>query len=185
MGRIVLIIGGARSGKSTYAQQLAKKTSNKVAFIATAEALDDEMAQRINAHQKSRPSEWITIEAPTGIKQKFIQANVDIGVVVIDCLTLLVSNILMQAINHNQTDETYLASLLKQEFDEIIATAHASDALWIIVTNEVGLGIVPGDSLSRLYRDILGRGNQWMAAAADEVINMVAGIPIPIHQFRM
>lgn len=185
MRKIVLVIGGARSGKSTFAQQLAQKTSTKVAFIATAEALDEEMAHRIIAHQKSRPPEWITIEAPTGIRQKFIEANANVDAVIIDCMTLLVSNMLMKSINDNQADGTYLESLLKQEVDEIMATARASDTLWIVVTNEVGSGIVPGDSLSRLYRDILGRVNQWLAAAADEVIYMVAGIPVPIHQFRM
>lgn len=184
MGKLVLIIGGARSGKSTYAQQLAQKISEKVAFIATAQALDEEMAQRINAHQKSRSAEWVTIEAPTGIREKFIEANVQVGVVLVDCLTLLVSNNLMKATDNNKIDEACLESLLKSEFDEIITIVRESDAYWILVTNEVGLGIVPGDPLSRIFRDSLGRVNQWMATAADEVIFMVAGIPIPIHQYR-
>ncbi len=185
MGRLVMVIGGARSGKSTYAQYLAQKTSNKVAFIATAEALDDEMAQRIDVHKKSRPSEWITIEAPTGIKQKLIEANVLADVFIIDCITLLVSNLLMKSMKDEKVDEKTLYSLISQEFSEIISTAKESDALWILVTNEVGLGLVPADSSSRLYRDSLGKINQWLAVEADEVFYMVAGIALPIHQFRI
>ncbi len=184
MGRLVFIIGGARSGKSIYAQQLAQKTSNKVAFIATAEALDGEMAQRIQSHQKTRPPGWITIEAPTRIRQKYIEANVFVDAVIIDCMTLLVSNLLMMATVDNCPDESYLNSLAKQEFDEIMVAIKESNALWIVVSNEVGSGIVPADSSSRVYRDMLGKVNQWMATEADEVFYMVAGIPIPIHQFR-
>jgi len=184
MGQLVLIIGGARSGKSTYAQQLAQNNSGKVAFIATAEALDAEMAKRITDHQKSRPPEWITIEAPTDVGRKITEANVEVDIVIVDCLTLLASNTLMKAIRNDQVDEIQLETLLKHEFSEIIAAVNRANALWIIVTNEVGLGIVPDDPMSRLYRDALGRLNQWMASAANEVIFMVAGIPIPIHQYR-
>jgi len=95
MGRLIFIIGGARSGKSTFAQQLAQKTSKSVVYIATAESLDEEMEKRIRNHQKIRPTEWATIEAPLNIREKYIKANEAYEVVIIDCLTLLVSNILM------------------------------------------------------------------------------------------
>lgn len=184
MGKIVMIIGGARSGKSTFAQQLAQSISNKVAFIATAEALDDEMIQRIDAHQKSRPVEWITIEATTGIGKNYINADIDVDVLIVDCLTLLISNLLMKAIDNDQVDTKLFDILIQNEFEILVETAQSSNGLWILVSNEVGLGIVPNDMISRVYRDNLGRVNQWVTAIADEVYYMAAGIPIPIHQFR-
>lgn len=185
MGKLILIIGGARSGKSTYAQQLAQKSSNKVAFIATAQALDEDMANRIDNHKKTRPSDWITIEASIGVSQKYRDLGLEMDVVIVDCLTLLVSNFMMKEMDNAQIDMANLEFQLKQEINELISTARGGDTTWIVVTNEVGLGIVPGDSLSRNYRDILGRVNQWVASVADEVIYMVAGIPIPITQYRL
>jgi len=185
MGRLIFIIGGARSGKSTFAQQLAQKTSKNVVYIATAESLDEEMEKRIRNHQKIRPTEWATIEAPLNIREKYIKANEAYEVVIIDCLTLLVSNILMVTSENEQPGETKAYEKLLKEFSEIMQTIHESDALWIIVSNEVGLGIVPGDLSSRIYRDLLGKLNQWMAAQAEEVYFMVAGIPVPIQQHRI
>lgn len=184
MGKLIFIIGGARSGKSTYAQQLAQKTSNNVVFIATAEALDDEMRERIRNHQKGRPSGWITIESPMNIRDKFNQEHAFCDVVIVDCLTLLVSNILLHANVENQSNEKKLKELIRKEYVELMKLVNKSSALWIIVSNEVGLGIVPGDLTSRIYRDLLGRMNQWVAEKADEVYFMIAGIPVPIQQFR-
>lgn len=184
MGKLIFITGGARSGKSTFAQQLAQRVSTRVVLIATAEALDDEMAERIWNHQKARPSSWITIEAPMNISEKLIQKKVFGDVVIVDCLTLLVSNIFLQSINENKPNETNIKELIRKEYLNLMKLIDESSSLWIIVSNEVGLGIVPGDLTSRLYRDLLGRMNQWVAEKADEVYFMIAGIPVPIQQFR-
>jgi adenosylcobinamide kinase/adenosylcobinamide-phosphate guanylyltransferase len=169
-----LITGGARSGKSRMAQELARKASGLVLFVATAEVGDEEMKRRIEAHRKNRPADWTTLEVTTHIGRK-ITANIGRAkTVIIDCITLLINNIFQQ---HKGTADALLEKEAEAEIKELISCIDHSSARFIIVTNEVGFGIVPADRVSRLYRDLLGKANQMLAEHADEVILMVAGIP--------
>ncbi len=182
MGHLTFILGGARSGKSTHALRMAKASGEAVTFIATATAGDEEMARRIAVHQQERPAGWVTREIPLGIPATLAAEPVTTPVVLLDCLTLLVTNLLMQA--GETPDEAYLSAAVEAEIDGIRNLAQDSSAHWIVVSNEVGLGLVPPYPLGRLYRDLLGRANQQIASAADEVLWMVAGIPVPIQQYK-
>ena len=185
MGRLVLILGGARSGKSDHAQRLAEAASGPVVFVATGQAVDDEMKRRIQAHRQGRPRQWETIELPTGVGQYMLEHPQPAGVVLLDCLTLLISNIMMQAAADSlQPDEEAARAAVEQEMGLISDAIRLSDSEWIVVSNEVGQGIVPAYASGRLFRDLLGWANKEMAQRADEVLWMVAGIPVPISQYR-
>lgn len=173
-----LIIGGARSGKSTYAQELALKTGGAVLFVATAEAGDEDMRKRIEMHRKLRPPDWVTLEATTHIGNQIIKNIGKAQTVIIDCITLLINNIFMQY--DDKTDADLAEKEVVAEIKELLDCIDRSDARFIIVTNEVGLGLVPADRVSRLYRDVLGRANQMLAEHADEVYLLVAGIPLKV-----
>jgi adenosylcobinamide kinase/adenosylcobinamide-phosphate guanylyltransferase len=183
MGKLTFILGGARSGKSSYAQRLAEKHGGRVAFIATATAGDDDMAARIRQHQKERPKGWVTREIPCGIAQTLRANPLREEIVVLDCLTLLVSNLLFQG-GEADVDEGQATARIETEITGLLGLIQESSADWIIVSNEVGLGLVPAYPLGRIYRDLLGRANQQLAACADQVLWMVAGIPVPIQQYR-
>ena len=176
-----LILGGARSGKSQLAQELALKSSQPVLFVATAEAGDEEMRQRIEEHRKARPA-WRTLEATTHIGSQILQEGGDAQTVIVDCITLLINNIFVQ--HSRQTGEEIDATLVEKEFldeiGELIRCIDQSQVNFIIVTNEVGLGLVPANRMSRMYRDLLGKANQMLAQHADEVYLMVAGLPLQI-----
>jgi adenosylcobinamide kinase/adenosylcobinamide-phosphate guanylyltransferase len=187
---LTLILGGARSGKSSYAEQLAAQFATqfavgrgeRVLYVATAQAWDDEMRERITKHQAQRPAHWQTLEAPTQVGEAIAaaQAAVDGGwdVVLVDCLTLLANNVLMTLPEPVETAEAEAA--LQAEVNALLTTYQASSARWILVSNEVGLGIVPAYPLGRVYRDALGRANQQLAAAATKVLFMVAGLPMRV-----
>ncbi len=176
----ILITGGARSGKSTYAQELALKTGRSVLFVATAEAGDADMARRIKAHRKSRPAAWTTLEAQLHIGRQITENIGQAGTVIIDCITMLVNNIIQQ---YDETaDISQIEKAVVAEIEELIKCIEYSDTRFIIVTNEVGLGIVPADRISRIYRDLLGKANQMLANHVDEVIFMVAGVPLTIKK---
>ncbi|MFH0768350.1 MAG: bifunctional adenosylcobinamide kinase/adenosylcobinamide-phosphate guanylyltransferase [Chloroflexota bacterium] len=178
----LLIIGGARSGKSHFAQELALKSGKPVLFVATAEAGDEEMKQRIEAHRRTRPASWRTLEATTNIGSEIAKKIGGAQVVIVDCITLLVSNILGQYTD--QVDENFDASLIEKkvinEISEMVECINHTDASFIIVTNDVGMGLVPANKIGRLYRDLLGRANQLLAERVDEVCLMVAGLPVKI-----
>jgi len=184
MGRLILILGGARSGKSTHGQRLAKAHGGKVVFIATAEAQDDEMRDRIAAHKSERPLDWLTLEIPYGVAETFTRLASPADVVLLDCMTLLVSNLLLLENDIDQPDAEKAEQRLDVEIQALLAAIPSSRADWIVVSNEVGLGLVPPYPAGRVYRDLLGHANQRLAAGADEVYWMVAGIPVPIHSYR-
>lgn len=173
-----LIIGGARSGKSHFAQELARQAGGAVLFVATAEASDDEMKQRIEAHRKARPSNWETLEATTHVGSRIAPNIGKAQTVVIDCITLLVNNVFQQ--HDGEIDAALIEKEVIAEIDELVNCIDRSDAHFIVVTNEVGLGLVPADRVSRLYRDLLGKANQVLAQHAEEVYLLVAGIPVRI-----
>ncbi len=155
--KTTLIIGGARSGKSRLALEMARAAGGEVLFVATAEAGDDEMARRIERHRRSRPPHWRTLEVTTGIGKQIGEALGQARTVVVDCITLLVNNIFEQ---YKAAGEAALEKAVESEIKDLIACIDKSKANFIIVTNEVGLGIIPADPVSRLYRDLLGRANQ-------------------------
>ena len=175
---LILITGGARSGKSTFAEQLAMQ-SVRVLFVATAEALDDDMAHRIAAHQAGRPNNWDTLEEPRvlpdALRAALGSANNLYDTVVVDCLTMWVSNLLL--LHEGDADAE---SCILQLAEELLDVCGSFRARWIIVTNEVGLGVVPSSSLGRAYRDVLGRVNSLVASRADKVYLMAAGLALEL-----
>ena len=181
MGKVILITGGARSGKSDYAQRLAEQVPGQHIFIATCVALDPELEERIAKHKESRRGRgWKTIEEPLELEKALAQvANHE--VVLVDCLTLWVNNLISGAGEN-------AASLTEQGISDlcrgVLERARSAFETAIFVTNEVGMGIVPDNELARKYRDLLGRCNQVFAKEADEVILMVSGIPVPVKPNR-
>jgi len=174
--KITLITGGARSGKSRLAIEMTRKAVGPVLFVATAGAGDEEMEQRIEAHRQARPADWKTLEFTSHIGRKITRNIGRARTVIIDCITLLVSNIFQQ---YDGTENSIkIEKAVVAEIKELIKCMENSSARFIIVTNEVGLGIVPADKVSRLYRDLLGKANQMLAETADEVIFMAAGLPL-------
>lgn len=174
-----LILGGARSGKSRFAVELASQRSDKVLFVATAEPGDEEMQHRIRQHRLSRPPHWRTLEAPMGVGHRLAQEIQDAEVVVLDCLTLLVANLLGQAADPTRPEEIDIRKAEKcvaKEIEQILEAMATLDTSFIIVSNEVGLGLVPANRLGRLYRDLIGWANQQIAERATEVYLMVAGL---------
>lgn len=178
MGRLTLILGGARSGKSSYAQDLAEASGRSVTFLATAQALDEEMSARIRKHRAERPESWRTLEIPLGVASRALPLPSEL--VILDCITLLVTNLLMQFVKDDLVDEAPFLQALHKEIDELIAKISEQEQDWLVISNEVGLGLVPPYPMGRVYRDGLGWANQRLARAADKVILMVAGIPTVI-----
>lgn len=168
--KFFFITGGARSGKSRFAEKLALTLSDKVHYIATAEAKDNEMKNRISKHKKSRPKNWITHEIPFNVTETLKKEDKSDRVFLIDCLTLLVTNYLTQV---NAKGEVILKRI--NNLADVIVKMEGKT---IIVSNEVGMGLVPEHPLSRFYRDILGHANQLIADKADNVYFTVSGIPL-------
>jgi adenosylcobinamide kinase/adenosylcobinamide-phosphate guanylyltransferase len=188
-GRLILVLGGARSGKSTYAEARAAALAGadgRVLYLATAEALDDEMARRIARHRASRPATWQTAEEPRDPAAALRGAALEIRVILLDCITLWLSNLLAAFPVHSDgtADEAAAEEAVEKAVSDLLAAHQAGRSHLVVVSNEVGLGIVPAYPLGRLYRDLLGRVNIRLAAAADEVVLMVAGIPLQVkgHQ---
>jgi adenosylcobinamide kinase / adenosylcobinamide-phosphate guanylyltransferase len=163
---LTLVLGGARSGKSRYAERLISAMSPPWTYVATAEARDAEMAQRIAAHQARRGSEWRTVEAPIDLSGALASAQT--GPILIDCLTFWLSNRMLAGAD------------VDREVGQLQAALARCSGPVVIVTNEVGCGIVPDNALARRFRDLQGSLNQRIAAAADCVVLMVAGLPVPV-----
>ncbi|MDD4570625.1 MAG: bifunctional adenosylcobinamide kinase/adenosylcobinamide-phosphate guanylyltransferase [Tepidanaerobacteraceae bacterium] len=181
----IFITGGARSGKSRFAEKEALKKGHNVIYIATAQALDDEMAHRIRIHKKRRPDNWTTVEEPRYLSKVLKKIRTDKkydghDTVLIDCMALLVSNWLpLEKAKDSKTWDDLRADLL-EEVEAMVDEMKRMQQSFIIVSNEVGLGLVPEYPLGRLYRDLLGEVNQIVAAATDEVLFMVSGLPMKL-----
>ncbi len=181
MSDLTLLLGGARSGKSRIAEAVAKQHQN-VLYIATAQAFDAEMQERITRHISDRPSHWQTLEANTAVAKALASTNSNATLVLLDCITMLVSNVMLAAIDDfDQPDATRAEAAVTAELDELLALIKVSKFKWILVSNEVGLGLVPENAVGRLYRDILGRVNQHLADTADQSYFLIAGKALPLH----
>lgn len=197
--KVVFILGGARGGKSRFAQDMAAKLGEKVLFVATGEPLDEEMDLRIKQHKRTRPENWRTVEIASGVGRKLKGQIGDAQVVLLDCLTLLISNILTrEAVEPSCSSEeegqtqslvddvpSYMASDVEKrvvsEIEDLIQCIDTYEGIFIVVSNEVGLGLVPESKLGRVYRDLLGNANQLLARHATDVYFMASGIPIKIR----
>jgi len=168
VGKITFILGGARSGKSSYALKIAKDAGGKVAFIATAQAKDAEMKKRIALHKNSRPRGWKTFEEAREPSLILKNIGAKFNVIIIDCLTLMVSNLILSG--HKDT-------VIKNRIHAMLGALEEIKAQSIIVSNEVGLGIVPENKLARAFRDVAGTVNQIVADKSDNVFFLVSGIP--------
>ncbi len=168
---ITFVLGGARSGKSTYALRCAKAFGNNIAYVATAGALDDEMKKRISLHKRHRPGTWKTFEEQIHVADVIQGFDRRTDGIIIDCITMLVSNMLLRGMKEKK---------IMQEIDRICRHLTQGKASAVIVSNEVGFGIVPDNKLARDFRDIAGRVNQRIAQYADNVHLICAGIPIKL-----
>ncbi len=185
MGHITLVTGGAKSGKSAFAEQLAEQSGRRMGYIATARAGDEEMRQRIIRHQARRDARWQTLEEPLQpsalIAEK--KTRTDFDVLLLDCLTVLISNILLsRPLNWDAPpapeDLPPLEAAVQTEIEAIARAAADFPGHLIIVANEVGFGIVPPSPLARFFRDCAGSASQYLAAQADSVYLVVAGLPL-------
>ena len=172
--QLIFVLGGARSGKSTFAEQLARQ-GGRVLYVATAEALDDDMARRIAAHRRGRPEEWGTLEEPLDLPGVLPSALEGYDICLLDCITLWVSNLLLSQEGNPDVEDEVLASAAS-----LLEVYEQSEATWIVVSNEVGLSVVPSSSLGRVYRDMLGKVNQLVAARSDSTFLMVAGLALDL-----
>lgn len=180
--KLVLITGGARSGKSRLAEELAVKSGQKTAYIATAAVYDAEMAERVRLHRERRPAAWQTVEETRDLAGALERLMPDREMVILDCLTFWLTNVLMDLY-----DESVVARAQpeweRQILDKLecfLAKAAQAPYRLLVVSNEVGLGLVPDNPLGRVFRDLAGRANQRVAQAADAVFFTVAGIPVKI-----
>ncbi len=188
--RMVLVLGGARSGKSEFAETLMDRTDQaRKGYIATSQILDEEMRYRVILHQKRRPASWRTFEVlhEAGPMMETVLAASD--AVLFDCITMYVNNLLMDHIDHRRvetlgvTDLEHLQQVLLSDLDAIFSAVSSVDGKEIIfVSDELGMGIVPGNAMSRVYRDLVGLANQYVAARAEAVYLSVAGITIDLKK---
>ena len=183
MKSITFITGGARSGKSTFAEKLAADNFSKVMYIATAIPFDEEMKDRIKRHKERRPENWITFEGYKNLHEVF--DNKEFDIILLDCITIMVSNFLYEQIGDNieilhQKEIDFIEKDILQEITSLLDTAEKNSKPIILVSNEVGFGIVPEYKLGRVYRDIAGRVNQYIAQRSQEVYLIVSGIPVKI-----
>ena len=172
MKKKLFVLGGCRSGKSSYALKRAQEASAKNnIFIATCIPLDDEMKLRVDSHRQERGRQWQTVEAPVRLAEAIVKINAGAGIVLVDCLTLWINNLLME----NQDSDFVL-----EQVQGLTRAVKSAVCPVIIVSNEVGTGIVPENKLARLYRDLVGSTNQIVAECVDQVVWVVAGIPVTI-----
>lgn len=168
---VTLVLGGVRSGKSRWAQELAEKYE-RVAYVATAQARDAEMRAKIRRHQEDRPAHWQTLEEPLELARVLIDNGENFDLLLVDCLTVFVSNLMEAA----EAD----AASMERRIEELLEALRVAPAEVVLVSNEVGSGVVPHYPAGRIYRDALGELNQRVAAIADNVVLMVAGLPLAL-----
>lgn len=170
--RFILISGGARSGKSRYAERRATELGRRRIYVATGEVKDEEMARRVSEHKKRRGDDWGTIEEPMEVPATLLEQRGRTDCALVDCATLWLSNLILRRD----------AGFAEAKVEELLATLPQLGFHVVLVSNEVGWGIVPDNALARRFRDLAGWANQRFAAAADEVVLTVAGIPMALKK---
>ena len=185
MGKLILVTGGARSGKSIFAEKMAKELGENILYMATAIAFDDEMKDRIKKHKSSRPSNWITWEGFRNLGDELTIESPKYDGILIDCITIMVTNIMLSHSELNfaeiSIDEiNTIEEDIKNEINNLIKGAKSSDCDVIMVTNELGSGIVPENPMARVFRDFAGRANQMLGNASDEIYLTVCGAQLRI-----
>lgn len=174
MTRTIFITGGARSGKSAFAEKLARDLGTSLCYLATAQRLDSEMNERVRRHQERRGTEWTTIEEPIHLSQALARCDGQYQAVLVDCLTLWLSNLLLKYEEAADNPE----ERIQEDVQRLKSTLQGMVTPVILVSNEVGMGIVPENALARMFRDIAGSANQAVATLADEVHLVISGIPL-------
>ena len=190
MGKLILVLGGARSGKSSFAEQQAGNLGgDRILYVATSETKDEEMRLRAEKHRASRPQAWKTLEAPRNAARAIRESDRQQPVILLDCMTVLVANYLLEAAGPEEdpfgalSADPFDPDIEKQvlgEVEALLALVSEDDVTLFVVSNEVGMGLVPPYELGRAYRDLLGRVNQVLAKQAGEVYFLVAGIPMQL-----
>jgi len=184
MGKLIFITGGARSGKSSYAERLAEDIKGNILYIATAIPFDDEMKLRIKKHIERRPKNWTTLEAYKNFNIKLPELLEDKSGVLLDCITNMVSNLILEKcddeMNIKILEAQDIQKYVEEEKEKLMKVVEKEEIPFIMVTNEVGMSLVPEYPLGRVFRDIAGTVNQMIAAKADEVYFCVSGIKIKI-----
>lgn len=186
MSELILITGGARSGKSSFAELLAAHPGLPVVYIATAQVYDGEMALRVKKHREQRPSDWSLVEEPLAISSVLEHYRNERVVLLLDCVTLWLTNLLLSEYSEESSEDPFAQDEKEQIIlDQVRRIAHLAQDIVpqvIMVTNEVGQGIVPDNPLSRAYRDLAGRANQLLGRTASKVYSVVAGYPVEIKE---
>jgi adenosylcobinamide kinase/adenosylcobinamide-phosphate guanylyltransferase len=184
MGKLILVTGGARSGKSRYAEHLARDCGNDVLYVATSVPVDAEMRDRIQKHRRQRPACWSTYEGYQDLKRICRSGN-SYAAILLECVTVMIANLMFERTGED-VEKLTAAELVEMEeailaeFREFLDEAVLRQTPVIMVTNEVGFGIVPEHKMARIFRDIAGRVNQYLASRADEVYLVVCGLPVMI-----
>lgn len=184
MGSLILVTGGARSGKSSYAEEKAKAAGDNILYVATAKPIDEEMEERIAKHRAQRPSDWQTFEGYKNLDLALDRLIKGKSAVLLDCITIMVSNLMLEEsfdwdkLSRQEVEE--IESSIQHQIERLISLVKMNEVPFIIVTNEVGFGVVPPSAMGRDFRDIAGRMNQLLAKTADEVYFCVSGIPVKI-----
>lgn len=185
MGKSILVTGGARSGKSSLAEKLAKELGGRVLYIATAVPFDEEMKDRVKKHKDSRPHEWDTYEGYKDLGRYITERGQEYDTILLDCITVMVTNIFLEFPDIDYENPSFrdferVEESIKKEIEELTSGIKNTEANVIMVTNELGSGIVPENLLTRVFRDIAGRVNQYIAANCDEVYLTVCGLPMKL-----
>lgn len=185
MSRLILVTGGARSGKSTFAEEKAKEFGKKVLYVATSKPIvDDEMLQRIARHRAQRPLQWETLEEYKNLDIALVDIIRNKTAVLLDCITIMITNLMLEEgydwDNLTRAKVEEIENSVGHQIERLISLSKMSEVPFILVTNEVGMGVVPPSAMGRDFRDIAGRMNQILAKVADEVYFCVSGIPMKI-----
>lgn len=184
MSQLILVTGGARSGKSHFAESLCRNQNNATAYIATSVPFDEEFKARVKKHQQMRPSHWKTYEIYEDVFKSIPEIANEHKTVILDCVTLMVNNLMFKEgldydkMSPEEVDE--LEAKIKEQFTELLEAVKKTDLYFVIVTNEIGLSPVADNKLTRIYTDIIGRINQLIATYSDEVYFVISGIPMKI-----
>ncbi|MCR3922226.1 MAG: bifunctional adenosylcobinamide kinase/adenosylcobinamide-phosphate guanylyltransferase [Firmicutes bacterium] len=185
LGKLVLITGGARSGKSTLAEKLAEDAGGPATYVATAAVLDEEMELRVAIHKERRPAHWSTVEETMDLAAALERVPSGTVTVIVDCLTIWLTNQLLARYEEDLSDDKYMAieDHIQAELNRFCTVAAARPFRTIVVTNEVGCGVVPDTPLGRVFRDMAGRANQQVARAADSLWFAVSGYPLCVKEY--